>query len=104
MSTPKYTRAECIESTRKNVQLLDAVGTDASFGRALVHHLTPRAPFANVRVKVGDVVWLCWDGVVATCDSMIGLRVEAICPFRGIRIGRCWFRSWIIVKVKEGRA
>ena len=98
MSSPKYTRAECIESTRKNVQLLDAVGTDASFGRALVHHLTPRAPFADVRVKVGDEVQLCVIGPRRAVRSGADWEVQQVCPFRGVLTQCGWVRSWIIVE------
>ena len=101
MSTPTLTRAECIENQR----LQQSVAKQFGNGRyveeceSTIHHLTPRAPFECVRVKVGDEVRVCWDKIEHTGATLscCPWRVFEVCPWRGVRIAIGWHRSWIIV-------
>ena len=100
------TRAELLADLRRIKRHADAESCTTIALRlgAALHHLTPRAPFADVRVRKGDLVRVCFD---ATSDSHMKLcarpcqavwPVLAVCPFRGILTACGWFRSWIIIK------
>ena len=101
MSTPILTRAECIERQRYHSSVARQLGSSryVEESESLIHHLTPRAPFADVRVKVGDKVRVCLAGAPNKKATLHGpWRVTEVCPWRGIRCALGWHRSWIIVK------
>jgi hypothetical protein len=70
----------------------------------LTRALTAHCPIPAGGTKVGDLVRVCWGAINEVCEAAIAdpTRVDALCPFRGVRIGYEWHRSW--VRVKGGAA